>query len=73
MADAAASHVHLDARRGPRSKAWRRFIASRAGVVGAWILGVLLTVFEGLIQFLQAYVFTLLAASYIGGALADEH
>nr|WP_130012054.1 F0F1 ATP synthase subunit A [Serinicoccus sediminis] len=39
----------------------------------AWILGALLTVFEALIQFLQAYVFTLLAASYIGGALADEH
>ncbi|MDF1521225.1 MAG: ABC transporter permease [Trueperaceae bacterium] len=41
MADAPASHVHLDARRGPRSKAWRRFTASRAGVVGAWILIVL--------------------------------
>ena len=41
--------------------------------IPAWLLGVLLTVFEGLIQFLQAYVFTLLAASYIGGALADDH
>ena len=41
--------------------------------IPAWILGAMLTVFEGLIQFLQAYVFTLLAASYIGGALADEH
>ena len=38
-----------------------------------WILGFALTIFEALIQFLQAYVFTLLAASYIGGALADEH
>ena len=40
MADA-ASHVHHEARKGPRSKAWRRFTASRAGVVGAWILVVL--------------------------------
>lgn len=39
----------------------------------AWIMGVGLTLFEALIQFLQAYVFALLAASYIGGALADEH
>ena len=30
-------------------------------------------VFELLIQFLQAFVFTLLAASYIAGAVADEH
>ncbi|MGE9809154.1 MULTISPECIES: F0F1 ATP synthase subunit A [unclassified Janibacter] len=29
--------------------------------------------FEALVQVLQAYVFTLLAASYIAGALADEH
>lgn len=41
--------------------------------IPAWLLGGMLTVFEALIQFLQAYVFTLLAASYIGGALADEH
>ena len=41
--------------------------------IPAWGLGVLLTAFEALVQFLQAYVFTLLAASYIGGALADEH
>ncbi|WP_228386799.1 F0F1 ATP synthase subunit A [Ornithinicoccus halotolerans] len=39
----------------------------------AWIMGAGLTVFEALIQFLQAYVFVLLAASYFGGALADEH
>lgn len=29
--------------------------------------------FEALVQFLQAFVFTLLAASYIAGALADDH
>jgi F-type H+-transporting ATPase subunit a len=32
-----------------------------------------LTAFEGLIEFLQAYIFTLLAATYIAGSLADEH
>lgn len=33
----------------------------------------ILTFFEGFVQLLQAYVFTLLSALYIGGALADEH
>ena len=41
--------------------------------VGSCVLGFVLTVFEGLIEFLQAYIFTLLAATYIAGALADEH
>lgn len=35
--------------------------------------GLLMTVFEILVEFLQAYIFTLLAALYIAGALADEH
>jgi len=49
------------------------------GVVGITagsisILGsIVLTFFEGFVQLLQAYVFTLLTALYIGGALADEH
>ena len=34
---------------------------------------IVLTFFEGFVQLLQAYVFTLLSALYIGGALADEH
>jgi F-type H+-transporting ATPase subunit a len=34
---------------------------------------IILTGFEGFVQLLQAYVFTLLTALYIGGALADEH
>jgi F-type H+-transporting ATPase subunit a len=43
-----------------------------AGTVS--ILGsIVLTFFEGFVQLLQAYVFTLLTALYIGGALADEH
>jgi F-type H+-transporting ATPase subunit a len=32
-----------------------------------------MTLFEILVEFLQAYVFTLLSALYIGGALADDH
>jgi F-type H+-transporting ATPase subunit a len=42
------------------------------GVV-ALILAVAISFLEALIMFLQAYVFTLLTAMYIGGALADEH
>jgi F-type H+-transporting ATPase subunit a len=38
-----------------------------------WIFAFVMTLFELLVEFLQAYVFTLLAALYIGGALADEH
>ncbi len=38
-----------------------------------WIMAVVMTVFELVVEVLQAYVFTLLAALYIGGALADEH
>lgn len=38
-----------------------------------WIFAFIMTLFELLVEFLQAYVFTLLAALYIGGAVADEH
>ena len=34
---------------------------------------IVMTFFEAFVQLLQAYVFTLLAALYIGGALVDEH
>jgi F-type H+-transporting ATPase subunit a len=37
------------------------------------VFSVVISLFEGFIQLLQAYVFTLLTALYIGGALADEH
>ena len=40
---------------------------------GSFILAFVMTVFEILIEVLQAYIFTLLAATYIAGALADEH
>ncbi len=39
----------------------------------AWILAILISFLEILVQFLQAYVFALLNAMYISGALADEH
>ena len=38
-----------------------------------WVFALVMTLFELLVEFLQAYVFTLLAALYIGGAIADEH
>ena len=47
---------------------------------GFWVAGVatffggfLMTIFEILVEFLQAYIFTLLAALYIAGSLADDH
>ncbi len=54
-------------------------VFSKGGVVGiaagsvSFIGSIVLTFFEGFIQLLQAYVFTLLSALYIGGALVDEH
>ena len=39
----------------------------------AWVLAILIVFLELLVQFLQAYVFALLNAMYISGALADEH
>lgn len=39
----------------------------------SFILGIMVSFLELLVMFLQAYVFTLLTAQYIGGALAEEH
>jgi F-type H+-transporting ATPase subunit a len=39
----------------------------------AWVLFIAVAFLEILIQFLQAYVFVLLTAMYIAGAVADEH
>lgn len=39
----------------------------------AWVLAIAISFLELLVQFLQAYVFVLLNAMYISGALADEH
>jgi F-type H+-transporting ATPase subunit a len=50
------------------------------GGIGLKILGIptivmafVLTLFELFVEFLQAYVYTMLAASFIASALADEH
>ncbi len=42
------------------------------GVI-ALLLAIAISFLELLIQFLQAYVFTLLTAMYVQGALAEEH
>jgi F-type H+-transporting ATPase subunit a len=39
----------------------------------SWAMAIALTFFEILVAALQAYVFALLTASYVSGALADEH
>ncbi|HYO85943.1 MAG TPA: F0F1 ATP synthase subunit A [Dermatophilaceae bacterium] len=44
-----------------------------AASIGAFGIGFLMQLLELLIQAVQAYVFTMLAASYFGGAVADEH
>lgn len=41
--------------------------------VPTFIMAAAMFFFEALVQFLQAYVFTLLAASYIAGAVAEDH
>jgi F-type H+-transporting ATPase subunit a len=39
----------------------------------AWVMAIAISFLEILVQFLQAYVFVLLNAMYLQGALADEH
>nr|WP_211177369.1 F0F1 ATP synthase subunit A [Pseudonocardia acidicola] len=39
----------------------------------AFGMGIVFTFFEAFIQVVQAYIFTILTASYIGAALADDH
>jgi F-type H+-transporting ATPase subunit a len=39
----------------------------------SWAFAIVLTLFELLVAVLQAYVFILLTAVYVQGALADEH
>lgn len=56
--------------------AWYLFSATIIGALGSavsFVLVVVLTAFELLIQALQAYIFTLLTAVYISGALHAEH
>jgi F-type H+-transporting ATPase subunit a len=39
----------------------------------AFLMAIVFTFFEAFIQVVQAYIFTILTASYIGTALADDH
>lgn len=41
--------------------------------VGSFAMGIAMSFFELLIQFLQAYIFTLLTALYIANAMSEEH
>ncbi|GHJ36060.1 F0F1 ATP synthase subunit A [Streptomyces sp. TS71-3] len=47
------------------------FLTAVAG--GSFLLAAFMTAFELLIQFLQAYIFTLLASIYISGAIEEGH
>jgi F-type H+-transporting ATPase subunit a len=40
---------------------------------GSFVMAIAMTAFEVLIQFLQAYIFTLLTSLYISGALEEGH
>jgi F-type H+-transporting ATPase subunit a len=39
----------------------------------SWVMAIALTFLEALVVILQAYVFTVLTASYVQGALAEQH
>jgi F-type H+-transporting ATPase subunit a len=41
--------------------------------IPSWVMGFVFTLFELLVALLQAYIFTLLTAVYIDGAISDEH
>jgi F-type H+-transporting ATPase subunit a len=54
------------------------FLLSQGGVLAAlslipFLFAIVLTFFEGFVQLLQAYVFTLLSGLYIAGAESEEH
>jgi F-type H+-transporting ATPase subunit a len=48
-------------------------LGTQVAGVAAYAGGFVMTLFEGFVEFLQAYVFTLLSALYIAGSLAQEH
>ena len=55
------------------------YLLQNEGIIGAiagpmaWVMAIAVGFLEVLVQVLQAYVFALLNAMYISGALADEH
>src|SRR4051812_37480730 len=48
-------------------------VAIRPLSIVSWVMAIALTFLETLVAVLQAYVFVVLTASYVGGALAEEH
>lgn len=48
-------------------------LGMKATGVAVYAGGFVMTLFEGFVEFLQAYVFTLLSALYIAGSLAQDH
>jgi F-type H+-transporting ATPase subunit a len=48
-------------------------VALGAAGVFSFAAGFVMTIFEILVEFLQAYIFTLLTALYIAGSLAEDH
>ncbi|WP_189169347.1 F0F1 ATP synthase subunit A [Pilimelia anulata] len=50
----------------------QNFLLKPIGVL-SWAMAIALTFLEMMVIVLQAYIFSVLSASYIGGALADEH
>lgn len=52
------------------------FVSLGVGLVlaaGSFVMVIVITVFELLIQFLQAFIFTILTAFYIGDSMAEAH
>ena len=47
-------------------------LGAGVGLIG-FVMTIVMTAFEIFVQALQAFIFTLLAASYIGGALHPDH
>lgn len=45
----------------------------RGAAIGSWVMAIVMSLFEFFILSLQAYVFTLLSATYFQSSIADEH
>ena len=56
---------------------WFIFESGKLGYIPlglfSYLFAFVMTIFEGLIEFLQTYIFILLTALYIAGSLAEEH
>jgi F-type H+-transporting ATPase subunit a len=56
---------------------WFIFESGKLGYIPlgifSYVFAFVMTIFEGLIEFLQTYIFILLTALYIAGSLAEEH